>query len=139
MNTKWITYDELSNEAKRSIQAYSFQLNQPLHKVIKNKLFYQVSYTSHYAKKLCMEMTPYLKSDFKKFDTYHKWFKKSVNLPNYKDSAWPCLVVEGDDGWLSDGWMRFHSYVEKELDYIPVLYMKDAKSLSFQTSHLAIA
>lgn len=132
MNKNWITYEELSAESKRSLEAYSFQTEKPLYKMIKDKLFAEVHYPVKSAIKLCVSCTPDLKQDFITFENYHYWYKKNFNLPSYNDSLWPCIIEEGEDGWLSDGWIRFHSYVDKGEEFIPVLHIKNTAEVKYR-------
>jgi hypothetical protein len=55
---------------------------------------------------------------YKTFDEYHKWYGDDTD---HGDSVLPIIIDFGDEELIIDGWHRFHSYVKKGLDKIPVL------------------
>jgi hypothetical protein len=57
--------------------------------------------------------------DFNTFDEYHKWYGDEQT--NHGDSVLPIIIDYDDEELIIDGWHRFHSYVRKGLNEIPVL------------------
>jgi hypothetical protein len=57
--------------------------------------------------------------DFNTFDEYHKWYGDEQT--NHGDSVLPIIIDYDDEELIIDGWHRFHSYVRKGLNKIPVL------------------
>jgi len=57
--------------------------------------------------------------DFNTFDEYHKWYGDEQT--DHGDSVLPIIIDYDDEELIIDGWHRFHSYVRKGLNKIPVL------------------
>jgi hypothetical protein len=55
---------------------------------------------------------------YKTFDEYHKWYGDDTD---HGDSVIPIIIDFDDEELIIDGWHRFHSYVRKGLDKVPVL------------------
>jgi len=55
---------------------------------------------------------------YKTFDEYHKWYGDDTD---HGDSVLPVIIDFDDEELIIDGWHRFHSYVRKGLDNVPVL------------------
>ena len=60
------------------------------------------------------------------FDAYHRWYvedrEKDGRMPNYpKANRWPSLLAGTDkDGFIWDGWHRFHAYIRAGHPTVPV-------------------
>ncbi len=106
----------------------------------KNFKFKKEVISSEEAIKRCLEFTRDAREKFSSFWEYHLWYlgqtketyyEELGNIENHEDSVFP-LIESNDvdfDGWLLDGWHRFHSYVkyypERE---IPVLKLFSDKN-----------
>lgn len=72
------------------------------------------------------------------FDAYHRWYveknEQEGRMPNYPlKGRWPSLLAGRDkEGFLWDGWHRFHAYVRSAHPTVPVYMLvskKDAEAL----------
>ena len=57
--------------------------------------------------------------DWDNFEDYHKWYGDKKT--DHGDSILPIIIDFDDEEFIIDGWHRFHSYVRKGLNKIPVL------------------
>ena len=57
--------------------------------------------------------------DWDSFENYHKWYGDENT--DHGDSVLPIIIDFDDEELIVDGWHRFHSYVRKGLDQIPVV------------------
>ena len=107
----------------------------------KNFKFKKEFISSEEAIKRCIENTHHeAREKFNSFWEYHLWYlgqtektyyEELGNIENHKDSIFP--VIESNDvefdGWLLDGWHRFHSYVkyypEREIPVLKLFSGKD--------------
>ena len=106
----------------------------------KNFKFKKEFISSEEAIKRCIENTREAREKFNSFWEYHLWYlgqteesyyKELGDIENHKDSVFP--VIESNDvefdGWLLDGWHRFHSYVkyypEREIPVLKLFSDKD--------------
>jgi len=53
------------------------------------------------------------------FENYHKWYGDEQT--DHGDSVLPIIIDFDDEELIIDGWHRFHSYVRKGLNKVPVL------------------
>ena len=96
--------------------------------------------SSEEAIKRCIESTYDAREKFNSFWEYHLWYlrqtedsyyKELGDIEDHKESVFP--VIESNDiefdGWLLDGWHRFHSYVkyypEREIPVLKLFSDKD--------------
>lgn len=56
---------------------------------------------------------------FQTFDEYHKWYGDIDT--DHGDSVLPVVIDFNDEEFIIDGWHRFHSYVRKGLDMVPLV------------------
>lgn len=117
-----ITYFQLSNECKKALLEYcymSFETLEEVEEFYKNRLFDFEMLTLEEAKRRCMQF-PFDAGDFPTFEEYHQWYIDGGDIPDHGDSVYPS-IEGGHNEWLDDGWHRFHSYVKKGFQFIPVL------------------
>lgn len=62
------------------------------------------------------------KEKWSTFEKYHKWYMSFGDII-YHDIVW-AIIINDDKEIILDGWHRFHSYVELNLEVIPVVYLK---------------
>jgi len=72
---------------------------------------------------------PELLHNFKgDWDKYHAWYTLHVQMPTYRvyrGRMWPVILSEFEDETLMDGWHRFHHYMRRGVECIPVLFYVD--------------
>ena len=56
------------------------------------------------------------------WDEYHNSYMSS-NKTNYTDTIYPILVNTKNDEFIEDGWHRFHYYISRKYESIPVIYL----------------
>ena len=81
---------------------------------LKRKMFY---YGVVPIKLIEDEVTERLEWD--SFENYHKWYGDEQT--DHGDSVLPIIIDFDDEELIIDGWHRFHSYVRKGLNKVPVL------------------
>ena len=81
---------------------------------LKKKMFY---YGVVPIKLIEDEVTKRLEWD--SFENYHKWYGDEQT--DHGDSVLPIIIDFDDEELIVDGWHRFHSYVRKGLNKVPVL------------------
>lgn len=73
------------------------------------------------AKRRCMSF-PFDAGEFDSFEEYHEWYI-GCHVEDHGDSVFP-VIEWNQDEWLYDGWHRFHSYVRRGFNEIPVLTLR---------------
>jgi len=53
---------------------------------------------------------------------YHDSYM-STNKVNYTDTIYPVIVNNENDEFIEDGWHRFHYYIHRGYDSIPVIFL----------------
>jgi len=97
----------------------SFETLKEVEEFYKNHYFVFEIISIEEAKKRCMQF-PFDAGDFSTFEAYHQWYIEGEDVPDHGNSVYP-VIQGGDNEWLDDGWHRFHSYVKKGFQRIPVL------------------
>ena len=110
---KVYTYDNLPAQSKAAADEY---LDNP------KEATYLVGElpTKYVAKRIVEEYGEPFK--WPSFEDYHKWYVGEKNIPNYPLSQrWPSMLAgRGGEGFIWDGWHRFHSYYRSGSPTVPV-------------------
>lgn len=122
MKAKILSYHQLTDECQNALLAYCYMSYETVEEVeafYKDELFTFEMIDIEEAKRRCMQF-PFDAGDFYSFEEYHQWYIEGGDIPDHGDSIYP-VIEGGHNEWLDDGWHRFHSYVKKGFQKIPVL------------------
>lgn len=127
--TGWMQYDELPDTAKNAVRHWSTVASpEQLEARARTRQWQMEHVPVDEMKKRVMADDPDLGHQHGDFEGYHRWYLSAGPVPEHGASRWP--VIEKDprdetEGYLDDGWHRFHSYVRAGDTHIPLLRQRE--------------
>lgn len=124
----WSSYDDLPEPAKNAIRHLSHSASTDELEAHARTRQWQIEYVSvDEMKQRVMADDPDLARQYGDFEGYHRWYLSAGPVPDHGSSRWPVIEKHPDDeteGYLDDGWHRFHSYIRAGDTHIPLLRRK---------------
>lgn len=126
-DTGWVAFDDLPEVARLAVQHWT-DVHTPEYLALHARLsqWQMVLIETETVIERVMASGDHVDDFDGDWETYHEWYLSRGNVPDHGTSRWPVIEAtiearNADEGYLDDGWHRFHSYVHAGDTHIPVL------------------